>query len=115
MPFAKLWSPSFVSKPRDWPSEVRVVGSCRLATQQSVDESTDECRALLAWLDEGPPPIFVGFGSMVFDGDEATAIILAAAERADCRVLLQSGYSQLGGGAGSLGGWGTNARILTLT
>ena len=64
---------------------------------------TDECRALLAWLDEGPPPIFVGFGSMVFDGDQATAIILAAAERADCRVLMQSGYSKLGGGGGRFG------------
>ena len=40
---------------------------------------------------------------MVFDGDQATAIILAAAERADCRVLMQSGYSKLGGGAGRFG------------
>ena len=55
VPFAKLWSPAFVPKPRDWPSEVKVVGSCRPATQQSVDESTDECKALLAWLADGNP------------------------------------------------------------
>ena len=94
------------------PHGFRTAG-CRPATQQPVDESSAECRALLAWLGAGPPPIFVGFGSMVFDGDAATATILAAAERADCRVLLQSGYSQLGGGCGvgSLGGWGTRAKI----
>ena len=27
VPFAKLWSPAFVPKPRDWPAHVRVVGS----------------------------------------------------------------------------------------
>ena len=48
---------------------------------------------------------------MVFDGDEATATILAAAERADCRVLLQSGYSQLGGGAGRCASLGARVRV----
>ena len=98
VPFVKMWSPSFVPKPSDWPEEVDVAGSFFIkgkATQ--VDETQPERAKLLAWLAEGPPPIFVGFGSMVFDGDRATQLIVEAAKLAGCRVLMQSGWSKLGG------------------
>jgi len=54
---------------------------------------------LEAFLAAGPPPVYVGFGSMTDpDPDATTALILAAVERAGCRAVLSSGWARLGGG-----------------
>ena len=64
VPFSCMWSANFVPKPKDWPPHVQVVGS--LGVKQGEASKVDEqFGLLLAWLQQGPPPIFVGFGSMV--------------------------------------------------
>ena len=51
-------------KPKDWPPHVQVVGN--LGVKQGEATKVDEhFGPLLAWLEQGAPPIFIGFGSMV--------------------------------------------------
>lgn len=50
-----------------------------------------------AFLATGPKPIYVGFGSMSDDDpDGTTRAIVEAADRADVRVVLGSGWAALG-------------------
>jgi len=51
---------------------------------------------LVKWLEVGPKPVFVGFGSMVIKKPQELAeLIKKAAELADCRVVVQSSWSKL--------------------
>lgn len=54
---------------------------------------------LEAWLQDGEPPIFVGFGSMAGDGvDRAAATMTEAIVATARRCLVGAGWSGLGGG-----------------
>ena len=56
--------------------------------------------ALAAFLAVGPPPVSVGFGSMVpHDAPRMAATILAALRRTGQRVVFQRGWAGLGDGA----------------
>lgn len=53
-----------------------------------------------AFLEAGPPPVYVGFGSMVSaDTDRVTRAVLEGASRGGRRVLLSKGWAGIGGGA----------------
>jgi len=53
---------------------------------------------LEAFLGEGPPPVFVGFGSMPDPDPVATTTkVLEAVSRVGCRALISRGWSELGG------------------
>lgn len=50
------------------------------------------------FLRAGPPPVYIGFGSIVIDDPKRlTDIILEAAERCRVRVIISRGWSKLGG------------------
>jgi sterol 3beta-glucosyltransferase len=52
---------------------------------------------LVRFLDDGPPPVYIGFGSVnVKDTDNFTSIILEAVKRARCRAILGTGWTGLG-------------------
>ncbi|MBN2496176.1 MAG: glycosyltransferase family 1 protein [Deltaproteobacteria bacterium] len=54
---------------------------------------------LQAFLDAGAPPVYVGFGSVCVRNPAAfTRKVLAAAERAGCRLVLGQGWAGLGVG-----------------
>jgi UDP:flavonoid glycosyltransferase YjiC (YdhE family) len=56
-----------------------------------VDPETD------AWLTEGEPPVFVGFGSMpVIDPAATWEMITTVADRLEARVLVGAGWSRFG-------------------
>lgn len=103
VPFSAMWSPSFVPKPPDWPKQCRVVGTFtekkakEIAVERmSTDENSLKFRDLVLWLAKGSKPIFVGFGSMVIeDTDSLSDMIMAAAEAANCRVVVQSSWSKM--------------------
>jgi UDP:flavonoid glycosyltransferase YjiC (YdhE family) len=62
---------------------------------------------LQAWLDDGEPPVFVGFGSMSGDGvDRAGKIIVDAVSATGRRCLVGAGWAGLGG-QGLPAGWRT--------
>jgi UDP:flavonoid glycosyltransferase YjiC (YdhE family) len=50
------------------------------------------------FLRAGPPPIYIGFGSIVIDDPEnMTAILLAAVKATGVRAIISRGWSKLGG------------------
>jgi sterol 3beta-glucosyltransferase len=98
IPFSAMWSPSFVPKPADWPPQCKVVGTftANKGTVSYDDFDTTTFADLCEWLEKGPPPIFVGFGSMVVkDSKNLEDTIMSAARMSNCRVVVQSGWSKL--------------------
>lgn len=96
IPFSAMWSPSFVPKPGDWPSQCRVVGTFVIEQKNASAFDASEFSELTEWLAAGPPPVFIGFGSMVIsDTTRLSEIIKRAATTADCRIVVQSSWSKL--------------------
>lgn len=85
-------SPAVVPPARDWGRQVRVTGWWTLPRVEGY--SPPPC--LAEFLAAGPPPVYVGFGSMMSrDPQEATRTILAAVRRAGVRALLAPGWTGL--------------------
>jgi len=75
VPFTYCWSPALIPKPSDWGSHITISGFFFLATKSSFQP--DE--ALSKFLAAGPPPVYIGFGSIVVDDpDKMTNMILEA-------------------------------------
>jgi sterol 3beta-glucosyltransferase len=82
-------SPSLLPRPADWPSDHHVCGQWRAPDMDWTPEP-----ALQAFLDAGPPPVYLGFGSMTgFDREHVLPALLRAL--APRRVLLFPGWSGL--------------------
>lgn len=95
VPFTYLWSPGLVPKPQDWGPEIDIAGFVflDLATTFKPPEG------LVEFLEAGPPPIYIGFGSIVVDDpDRFTAMIFEAVKIAGVRALVSKGWGGLGGG-----------------
>ena len=85
------FSPSVISKPADW-RNTHVTGYWFL------DEATDWIppERLVDFLNRGPSPIYIGFGSMGSRNPEETAdLILTAIALTGQRAILQSGWGGL--------------------
>lgn len=83
-------SPAVVPRPNDWPSTAHMTGYWFL--DSPADWQPDA--ALQHFLDDGPPPVYIGFGSMVSKNMEATVhTTLDALKRTGQRGLLVTGWS----------------------
>lgn len=83
-------SPALLDRPADWPQSARQTGFWFRATRG--DWAPDE--RLAAFLRAGPPPIYVGFGSMpVPRADESKRILAAALKRAGLRAVVSRGWA----------------------
>ncbi|EEU35053.1 uncharacterized protein NECHADRAFT_44809 [Fusarium vanettenii 77-13-4] len=93
IPFTYCWSPALVPKPSDWASHIDVCGFFfRDAPQYSPPED------LVRFLAAGPPPVYIGFGSIVLDNpEEMISIILEAVRVSNARAIISKGWSNLGG------------------
>lgn len=61
------------------------------------DQKATEHPALEAFLDNGPPPVYIGFGSMVHTNPQRTTrIVLEAIRKVGCRALISAGWAGLG-------------------
>lgn len=83
-----------VPRPPDWRPGLDVTGYWWPAA----DPEWVPPRELTDFLSDGPPPIFVGFGSMMTTGaraDELSDIIRRAARHAGTRMLVQAGWARL--------------------
>jgi len=97
VPFTYCWSPSLVPKPADWKSHIDVVGFFFLNESDHTHYSPPP--DLAAFLAAGPPPVYIGFGSLIVDKPaEVTRVIFKAAVRAGVRVILSKGWGGLGVG-----------------
>ncbi|KAJ0286971.1 hypothetical protein CBS470a_005662 [Colletotrichum nupharicola] len=94
IPHTYCWSPAVVSKPADWGPEIDVCGFF-MRDEPSFNPPSD----LDAFLASGPPPLYVGFGSIVVDDPaRLTDVIIAAAKACNTRVIISRGWSKLGEG-----------------
>ncbi|TQD95537.1 hypothetical protein C1H46_018830 [Malus baccata] len=93
LPTGYMWSPHVVPKPSDWGSLVDVVGYCFLnlgLKYQPQDEFVE-------WIQKGPKPIYIGFGSMPLDDPKKTTnIILEALKDTGQRGIIDRGWGDLG-------------------
>lgn len=82
-------SPHVVTKPPDWGNDVHLTGYWFL----EAEEAWTPPPALRAFLEAGPPPVYIGFGSMSDRHPEETAaLVLAAVTRAGQRAVLMVGW-----------------------
>lgn len=92
MPIINGFSPAVVSRPPDWGDEIHITGYWfpeDKAWQPPVD--------LVAFLEGGPPPVFIGFGSMpVKNPIQTTRVILEALQTIGQRAVLGDGWSGIG-------------------
>jgi UDP:flavonoid glycosyltransferase YjiC (YdhE family) len=92
MPVLYGFSPSVIPAPGDWKADIHVTGYWTL-------ESSEEWappRELTNFLDEGLPPVYIGFGSMSNRQPEETAnLVTKALEICGKRAILLSGWGGL--------------------
>ena len=85
-----------MAKPTDWSHVISVSGYHSLPEPAKYQPS----EALMNFLNSGPPPIYIGFGSIVVDDPAAlTQIVLQAVHMAGVRAIISHGWCQLGTGA----------------
>lgn len=83
-----------IPKPNDWGSHISISGFyfLNLATNFTPAPELD------AFLKAGPPPVYIGFGSIVVDDPNAmTKMIFEAVKKTGQRALVSKGWGGLGG------------------
>lgn len=93
LPVLYGFSPSVIPKPIDWPEWLHVTGYWFLDKAASYQPPKE----LLDFINDGPPPIYIGFGSMTpRNPDLLKEVLLEALERAEQRGILLSGWAGIG-------------------
>jgi len=99
------YSPAVLPRPKDWNASHQPTGFFFLKSADDWQPSSE----LLAFLEGGPPPVFVGFGSMrVGDPAQLTRKVLRALELSGQRGVL------LAGGGGGLARLPANRSVFYL-
>ncbi len=84
--------PALAPLPPDAPASVRQTAAVFIPEAEELPAEVEQ------FLDAGPPPVYVGFGSMADQDPVRTSLcILEAAREAGVRVLLSRGWAGLGG------------------
>ncbi|KAF4543392.1 uncharacterized protein LTHEOB_91 [Lasiodiplodia theobromae] len=93
IPFTYCWSPALVPKPADWSHHIDVCGFF-FRSPPAYQPPPD----LDAFLRSGPPPVYIGFGSIVLDDPQrVSATILSAVRTTGVRAIISRGWSKLDG------------------
>ncbi len=86
------FSPTVISKPADWGSNIHVTGYWFLDAAPDWTPPAD----LLTFLDSGPKPVYIGFGSMVNRNPEEIAdLVLQALAKSGQRAIMMAGWGGL--------------------
>jgi len=86
------FSPQVVPKPKDWPRAHAVTGYWLLDAAKDWQPTKE----LSDFLEAGPPPVYIGFGSTTFfDARETTNLIMDALRQTGRRGLLARGWGGL--------------------
>eukprot|EP00798_Chlamydomonas_sp_ICE-L_P001510 gene1510-32888_t len=100
VPFTYIWSPSLVDRPKDWPPFCEVVGFINLEVNKLTNYKPPQ--DLADFLASGPPPVYIGFGSLVVnDPKKMTQQFLQALKLTGLRAIIQKGWGGLGAGVTS--------------
>ena len=62
VPTSYCWSATLLPQPADWPANAEVVGFCTLEASERIQYQPPA--ELVEFLAAGPPPVYIGFGSM---------------------------------------------------
>nr|XP_023908124.1 sterol 3-beta-glucosyltransferase UGT80B1-like [Quercus suber] len=93
LPTGYMWSPHLVPKPTDWGPLVDVVGFCFL----NLGSKYQPQDKFVQWIQNGPEPIYIGFGSMPLeDPRKTTGILLEALKGTGQRGIIDRGWGGLG-------------------
>ena len=91
LPLLYAFSPRVVPPPPDWTPDVHVTGYWFLDEPDYAPPPE-----LVRFLEAGPPPVYVGFGSMAgADPERTSAAVLEALERAEQRGVVATGWGGL--------------------
>ncbi|CAI6029573.1 hypothetical protein V2G26_010325 [Clonostachys chloroleuca] len=94
VPFSYLWSSSLIPKPDDWGSHITINGFSFLKLAHTYTPPPD----LTAFLEKGPTPIYIGFGSIVVEDPQAlTNLVFDAVKLAGVRAIVSKGWGGVGG------------------
>jgi len=91
-PICHGFSPAVVPRPADWPANVHVTGYWWPARPPGWRPPD----LLVDFLQAGPAPVFVGFGSMTPTDEGLHDVVAAAVARAGVRAVVQAGWADLG-------------------
>lgn len=93
VPYTYCWSPALIPKPKDWGQHISISGFYFLSLAASYTPTPE----LAKFLASGPPPVYIGFGSIVVDDPDAlTKLIIDAIQKAGVRALVSKGWGGLG-------------------
>lgn len=82
-----------IPKPKDWGSHIAISGFYFLSLANNYTPQPD----LAAFLEAGPPPVYIGFGSIVVDDPRAmTKLIFEAIKKTGQRALVSKGWGGIG-------------------
>jgi UDP:flavonoid glycosyltransferase YjiC (YdhE family) len=96
IPSTYCWSPALTQKPADWTEEITVSGFFFL----NLESNYTPVPELAAFLAAGPPPVYIGFGSIVVDDpDGLTQTIFTAVLKSGVRAIVSKGWGGIGGDA----------------
>lgn len=88
VPRLNCFSSHVVPQPAEWPSNYHTSGFLTFE-----DDAWEPPQALVDFLADGPPPVYVGFGSMAGNDPEGAArTIVAALEQSGQRGILLTGW-----------------------
>lgn len=92
IPVIHIHSEAVLPRPGDWPDSAFTTGYCLLKS----DDSYTAPEPLAKFLAAGPPPVYIGFGSMsVRNPQQMTDAIVKALELAGVRGILATGWGGL--------------------
>ncbi|KAG8738659.1 hypothetical protein FRC10_006627 [Ceratobasidium sp. 414] len=92
VPWTFCLSPTLVPKPEDWMNNIDVVGFYFLDLAKDYTPPPE----LEAFLGQGEPPIYIGFGSIVVkDREEMTRTVLSAVAQSGLRAVISAGWGSL--------------------
>jgi UDP:flavonoid glycosyltransferase YjiC (YdhE family) len=93
IPWTYCWSPALIPKPADWGDYIDISGFFFLNLASNYTPPPD----LAEFLAAGPPPVYIGFGSIVVDDPNAmTKMIFEAVKKTGQRALVSKGWGGLG-------------------
>ena len=93
IPWTYCWSPALIPKPADWGSYIDISGFffLNLSTNYTPPQDLDN------FLAAGPPPVYIGFGSIVVDDPNSmTKMIFDAVQKTGQRAIVSKGWGGLG-------------------
>lgn len=93
IPILHIYSPNLCPRPNDWPPSALITGNLFL---DKLGKNWQPEPDLAEFLENGPPPVYIGFGSMITGQSEnLVEIVLKAAKQANQRLLLSAGWAGL--------------------